>query len=85
MSVPVVMMTRTGFVLHAAICFVAMLALGFKLDSNVRDAVLGKFLANLVLDVVGICACNRVKCGIIKLTVKAPDVDVVYVENAVDL
>ena len=85
MSVSVVMMTRAGFVLHVAICFVAMLTLGFKLDSNVRDAVLGKFLANLVLDVVWIFACNRVKRGIIKLTVKAPDVYMMNVENSVDL
>ena len=63
--VMMVVMTRVTVVLYMAVGFVAMLALGFKLDGNVIDPVLGKLFSDLVLDVVRLFACHRVKSGVI--------------------
>ena len=78
-----VMRARAVFVLHVAIDLVAALTFSFKLNCDVRDSVFGKLLADLALDFVGRYICYRVKGGIIKLPVKAPNVNVMHVNNAV--
>ena len=81
--VPVVVMP-TGFMLHAALFLVAMLALGFKLKGRVRDPVLGKLLAHTVLYLVRIARGNNVHCRVMCPTVHTPYVHVMDVNYTVN-
>ena len=72
-------------VVDGAILFVAMLARSFELKGCMGNPVLGKLLADGVLDVVGVTVCNCVQGGIVVVAIHAPHVDVVDVLYTLDV
>ena len=85
MMVMVVMSVAALGVVDGAVMLVAMLARCFELEGSVRNAVLGKLLADGVLDVVGITVCNYVQGGIVVVAIHAPNVNVVNILYAFDV
>ena len=84
MMVMVVMMPGFCAVFHMAVLFVAMLTLLFQFQSCMADAVLLQFLANGILDMVGICAGDDVHGREIAVAVHAPKVDMMHVQHTVN-
>ena len=85
MMVVMVMMFGMTVELNAAVGFVTGLPVKFKLYGNVIDSVLLELFAYLMLYVVSIFSRHRVKSSIMQLTVKAPYVYVMYLDDAIDL
>jgi len=83
MSVMVMMvMTRMTAGLGMTMDIVTVLALGFKLKCSVADTVLTKLLAYVLLDLVMISAGDHVHSGIILLSIHAPYMNMMNVEDA---
>ena len=72
-------------VVDGAVMLVAMLAGSFELKGCMGNAVLGKFLSDGVLDVVGVTVCNYVQGGIVVVAIHAPDVNVVNILYAFEV
>lgn len=70
---------------YMAIPLMTMLTLTLQFQSGVVDSVFLQFLTDLLLDPVRIAVCNNVHSRVIGLPVHAPNMNMVYIQNAVNM
>ena len=66
---------------HTAVYFVAMFSSRFQFKGDMTNAMLPQFLSNTFFDFVGSCIRHNVHSGIVILTVHAPNMNMVHIQN----
>ena len=83
--VMVVMMSGMCRKFHTAGFLVAMFPFAFQLKCNMTNAMLPELPANLFFDRMRIAVCYNVHGGIVVLTVHAPNVKMMDIQNTFKL
>ena len=81
---PVMSVRRRGRKLHMTIPFVAMLSAGFQLKGCVSDAVRKQLFPDFGLHFMRVAIGNDMHRSKVVISIHTPNVDMVYIQNAVD-